>query len=84
MPINKVSSGNNATAVAFEIGFTDNVTIKLTKQQLTTFDTQEKLDAFIKTQTSGRPEEIYLHKNRDGRIAVATGSEPDTWPEDLT
>jgi len=25
---------------------------------------------------------IFFHKNRDGTIAIATGAEPDIWPED--
>jgi len=25
---------------------------------------------------------IFLHKNRSGTIAVATGQEPKIWPED--
>lgn len=25
---------------------------------------------------------LYVHVNRDGSLAVATGREPETWPED--
>ena len=25
---------------------------------------------------------IFVHRNRDGTLAIATGEEPDIWPED--
>ena len=26
--------------------------------------------------------DVFVHQNRDGSFAVATGAEPDVWPED--
>jgi len=33
----------------------------------------------LKADLGGR---VFLHRNRDGSVAIATGSEPETWPED--
>ena len=32
--------------------------------------------------TLGKVTDLFVHKNKDGTFAMATGKEPDIWPED--
>lgn len=32
----------------------------------------------------GRINNLFIHRNRNGTYAIATGAEPTTWPEDET
>lgn len=32
----------------------------------------------------GNKPPVFVHFNRDGSVAIATGKEPDVWPEDIT
>jgi hypothetical protein len=49
---------------------------------LTTLDTALKLMTEIdKSVTKDKPD-LFIHKNRDGSYAIATGIEPEKWPED--
>jgi hypothetical protein len=51
--------------------------------------TLSRADSLLKTEsqikqlfTDVKLPEIFAHINDDGSIAIATGSEPDVWPED--
>lgn len=61
---------------------TDQVTITITR------GTAEGLSAAaiegaIRTAAGAHPlPDIFAHVNRDGSIAIATGTEPSVWPED--
>jgi len=72
-----------------EINATDGLIIELTD------DTQVKItQAAIELATEGQLEttlrttltrdDVHVHKNRDGTVALAIGQEPATWPEDET
>jgi hypothetical protein len=82
MAIKRIFSGNSKSDVAYEVEFTDDTKISLTKSSLTILDTKEKLDTDLTTKMGARKDKIFLHKNRSGTIAVATGAEPEVWPED--
>ena len=50
---------------------------------LGSLDTAEKLATEIEKVISKEAKpDLFLHKNRDGSWAIATGEEPKTWPED--
>lgn len=83
MTIKRIYSGNVKSKIAYEIEFADNSKISLAKSSLTTIDTKEKLEANLATKMGVRKDKIFLHKNRNGVIAVATGQEPKVWPEDV-
>lgn len=44
--------------------------------------TEPELLAEAEAQAGGTLTDIFFHINADDSIAVATGAEPDTWPED--
>ena len=60
-------------------------TICVTNDDVSMFslNTNVKLKTFVE-KILGKSEDIYFHINRDGSIAVATGSEPELYPEDET
>lgn len=84
MAIKRLYSGNLKSTIAFALTFADNAQITVTKNQLLIYDTMNKLNLYISLQLAGRSDKIFLHKNRNGTIAVATGREPVVWPEDET
>lgn len=58
---------------------------QLTANDLLTHDTAKKVGAELKRQadiTADSLPNIFVHVNRDGSLALATGHEPDVWPED--
>jgi hypothetical protein len=49
---------------------------------LTSLDTAAKVITEVsKSITTDKPD-LFVHKNRDGSYAIATGIEPKIWPED--
>jgi len=59
--------------------------ITLSHAQADTLSTESAVQAAIEqvAQTSKvELPRIFVHKNRDGTWALATGQEPDAWPED--
>ena len=79
MGLKRVFSGNNRSLVAFGIEF-DEKACEMEKSALSVFDTEDKLQGEVTQQMFPVP--VFVHKNRDGTIAIATGEEPDVWPED--
>jgi len=61
------------------IVLSDGRRLELSKAQLALQNTEGKLDQVIKA-TLGEP--IFVHLNRNGRYAIATGERPVVWPED--
>ena len=46
-------------------------------------DTEAKLYDDLVDQIGKTPDTpVFFHKNRNGTIVIATGQEPDVWPED--
>ncbi len=59
--------------------------LKLEHTDLVTYDTAKKVEDELSRQASvsaAEPPAIYVHVNRDGSLALATGSAPEVWPED--
>jgi hypothetical protein len=57
----------------------------LTADDLLTYDSAEKAKIELERQVSASKETLpplFVHKNRDGSLALATGAAPDVWPED--
>jgi len=57
----------------------------LAPDDLRTFNTAVKVEAELKRQASligDSLANIFIHINRDGSLAIATGRAPGTWPED--
>jgi len=60
-------------------------TFRLTRSDLLTYDTPDKLVRELRRQIGAEQELSYrtfFHRNRNGSIAVAVGQEPTVWPED--
>lgn len=58
---------------------------QLTVADLLTYDTARKIETELKRQASTTADslpDVYVHVNRDGSLALATGQVPDIWPED--
>jgi len=63
----------------------DKTTLTIERDDLATLYTAAKLKAAVEQQASLASKELprlFFHINDDGSIAVATGTEPDVWPED--
>ena len=83
MSIVRITSGNSKAAIAYEIEYSSNDKVTTSKADLALLPTQSALEADLaskKPQAETTP--IFLHKNKAGTIAVATGSAPKVWPED--
>lgn len=58
---------------------------QLTANDLLTHDAAKKIEVELKRQadiTADSLSSIFVHVNRDGSLALATGAEPNVWPED--
>jgi len=84
MPIRRIFSGNSKASDAYIVEFGDNTKIDATKTDLTSLPTDKELNTDLTDKLSvvSKTDTIFLHKNRNGTIAVATGQEPKVWPED--
>lgn len=72
---------NNDNQVTIALG--DGRTFIATKAQIALLDTEEKLLNAVRVSLGGI-QDIFVHKNRNGRWAIATGQAPAVWPEDET
>ena len=87
MPLTRIAcwkDSKQGNSVVIEI---DRVKFEITHTDLTTYNTVEKIKSEIERQASLSAKqlpEIFFHKNKDGSIAIATGAEPEIWPEDVT
>jgi hypothetical protein len=64
---------------------TEKQTYLLTADDLLTYDSAEKVKTELDRQVSAAKETLpplFVHKNRDGSLALATGGAPAVWPED--
>lgn len=61
---------------------TDEVSITLWRSVLDGLTAAQIEEAIKIAAGAARLPPIYAHINRDGSIALATGAEPDVWPED--
>jgi hypothetical protein len=60
---------------------------RLTADDLLTHDTAAKVETELERQVSAAKDTLpplFVHKNRDGSLALAVGQEPEVWPEDVT
>lgn len=61
----------------------DNKELKLTHKDLEKENTADKIVKVIEKQAGDTSlPSIFVHLNRDGSLALATGAEPGVWPED--
>ena len=85
MPLTRIAcwkDSKQGSAVVIEIA---RVRFEITHSDLTIFNTEKKIKSEIERQASLSAKqlpEIFFHKNKDGSIAIATGQEPNIWPED--
>jgi hypothetical protein len=70
-------STTDRVAVAIEI---DGKKVELS-QETVAFSTENSIKQLI-TNAVGKELPIYIHRNRDGSLAVAYGEKPYLWPED--
>lgn len=71
-------AGKGRPAFALEV---DDKLIELEHADLSTHNTSEKVLAEVE-RLAQQSLPIFIHFNRDGSLAVATGWPPDVWPED--
>lgn len=76
----KPPQAGGANQVTIVLG--DGREFKVNKNQLAQLDTEKKIQAAIEA-FFGPLSDIWVHKNRDGTWAIATGQEPNMWPEDF-
>jgi hypothetical protein len=55
--------------------------IAVQHSQLATLNTATKLKLAVET-IAGESLSVWFHFNRAGNVAMATGAEPEVWPED--
>jgi hypothetical protein len=63
---------------------TGDKTLAIDESDLATYDTAAKLLAEAERQADSTLADLYFHVNRDGSVVIATGCEPEVWPEDVT
>src|SRR3972149_4615436 len=63
------------------IVLSDGRTFAATKAQIGGANTASQLKAMLTAVLGGLPD-VWIHKNRNGRWAISTGTEPAIWPED--
>jgi hypothetical protein len=68
---------NPTTGIIVELS--DNTQIAVSQAQIDSLTVGE-IQVAIRT-AAGRVD-IFVHRNRDGTVALAIGEEPATWPED--
>ena len=59
-----------------------NKTVQLTRAELTSIATGRQRRERFEELTGIRMRDLFIHKNRDGSFAFATGQRPTVWPED--
>lgn len=80
--IKRVYSGNINSEIAYIVEFAANSKVTLTKTDSSLLDNQTKLDNDLITKmVDKKTTPIFLHKNKNGTVAVATGQKPIVWPE---
>ena len=80
MPIRRLATFTSRTSDdAIVIELTDDRVISIT-QDAADLATDAQLQTSLRT-TIDRAD-VFVHKNRNGTLAIAIGEEPDRWPED--
>jgi hypothetical protein len=63
----------------------DGEKLEIKQTELSTVDTSLKVESALTTAATAAKVKLppmFIHKNRDGSYAIATGQEPRIWPED--
>jgi hypothetical protein len=76
----KTPATGNANQLTIELA--DGRTYALTRAQLSQFVTAAALKTAIVTALGSPLPDLWCHRNRNGTWAIATGQEPEIWPED--
>lgn len=63
------------------IELTDDTQVKITQAAIE-LATEGQIETTLRTTLTR--DDVHVHKNRDGTVALAIGQEPATWPEDET
>lgn len=58
------------------------VKIEITVDAMSTLNTEAQIKAEIERQAGYEVPDIFVHINCDSSVALATGAEPERWPED--
>jgi N-dimethylarginine dimethylaminohydrolase len=85
MALQRVATWKRAEQGKAVLLVVDGKRIEINHASLTTLDTAEKIEAELQSQATTsnvQLPKIFVHVNRDGSVAVATGAEPRAWPED--
>ena len=84
MPLEKVATWKRANQGRAVHIIVDGYTLEITHNDLARLNTeakvQKEIDRLARLNDVTLP--IFAHVNRDRSIAIATGIEPDVWPED--
>ena len=78
MKITQISSGINGNAVAITI---DGVNHSI-KDADASGKNEGNLKSTLETKFGKSLPNVFVHKNKDGSFALATGRAPNVWPED--
>jgi len=58
-------------------------TAKLTTSEVSLAATDAAIKTALESKAGGTLDDVHIHKAQDGTIYVATGSEPDVWPDQV-
>lgn len=85
MVLNRVATWKRKEQGKAVIVVVDGRVLEISHADLARFDTEEKLRVELELQASTSNVEapaLFVHINRDGCLALATGAAPGVWPED--
>lgn len=83
MKVTRVAAWKRAAQGPAVLVVVDGVEVKILHADLITHDTAAKIKTELETQAGKALPGLFIHVNKAGNLAVATGQEPDTWPEDV-
>lgn len=62
---------------------TDKETIKQTSGEVSLSPSDSSIKTALETKAAKSLPDLFVHKAQDGRIFIATGTEPTTWPDEM-
>lgn len=86
MALTRVATWKDAKQGKAVLLVIDGQKLEISHADLATFDTEKKIKDELELQaTIGnvQPPAMFVHINRDGSLALATGAAPKVWPEDV-
>lgn len=56
--------------------------IEISRSDLASFTTEAQARTAVEQRVGREIPDLFIHRNRDGAFAIATGQKPEIWPED--